>query len=439
MILCVSFEEVPNSPNIRGKLLFLQFASKRSRRAREDASSSSTAFSILINRQPPKSYRTLPSRSRKVGSSISIVTSARGKSDLTPELINSVKVYRTRAADLSSFGLVGRACEYAKFYFAATQLLRRIVRPGDIVVAKTDPPLISVLAALIANRRGAILINWLQDLYPEVAAGLDVPLIRGPIFSLLRQLRDYALRSAHTNLAIGGQMADVLRGRGIHGDRIAIIPNWLDDRNIYPVATKDNELLKSMNLHGKFVIGYCGTLGRAHEYGTLLGAARLLAHEENLVFLFIANGYQIKSLKEKVAAEGLADRFRFLPPQPISALNYALSAPNVHWISLRPEMEGLIVPSKFYGALAAGRPTLAVMSKTDELGALVEEHGCGIAVASGDSEGLARHILTLKSNPQLCAAMGQRARDLFDQNFTRKKAIGRWVELIRSVGEQSPR
>jgi glycosyltransferase involved in cell wall biosynthesis len=102
-------------------------------------------------------------------------------------------------------------------------------------------------------------------------------------------------------------------------------------------------------------------------------------------------------------------------------------------------MEGLIVPSKFYGALAAGRPTLAVMSKTDELGALVEKHGCGIAVASGDSEELARHILTLKSNPRLCAAMGQRARDLFDQNFTRKKAIGRWVELIRSVDEQSLR
>jgi glycosyltransferase involved in cell wall biosynthesis len=79
------------------------------------------------------------------------------------------------------------------------------------------------------------------------------------------------------------------------------------------------------------------------------------------------------------------------------------------------------------------------MSKTDELGALVEKHGCGIAVASGDSEGLARQISRLKSDPRLCAAMGQRARDLFDQNFTRKKAIGRWVELIRSLGEQSPR
>ena len=227
------------------------------------------------------------------------MTSARGKSELTPELINSVRVYRTRAADLSSFGLVGRACEYAKFYMAATQLLRRVVRPGDILVAKTDPPLISVVAAFIAKRRGAILINWLQDLYPEVAAGLHVPLVRGPIFSLLRQSRDYALRSAHINVAIGGQMAEVLRGRGINADRIAIMPNWLDDRKISPVATKDNELLKRMDLQGKFVIGYCGSLGRAHEYGTLLGAARLLAHEENLIFMFIANGYQVKSLKEK--------------------------------------------------------------------------------------------------------------------------------------------
>jgi glycosyltransferase involved in cell wall biosynthesis len=368
------------------------------------------------------------------GESVRVVTSARGRPGLAPELINSVRVYRTRAGDLSSFGLVGRACEYAKFYFGATQLLRRIVRRGDILVAKTDPPLIAVVAAVVANRRGAILINWLQDLYPEVAAGLHVPLIRGPIFSLLRRLRDYALRSARINLAIGGQMAEVLRGRGIDDDGIAIMPNWLDDRTIYPVAREDNELLNRMNLQGKFVIGYCGNLGRAHEYGTLLGAARLLAYEEDLIFMFIATGHQVKLLMEKVAAEGLADRFRFLPPQPISDLKFALSAPNVHWISLRPEMEGLIVPSKFYGALAAGRPTLAVMSKTDELAALVEKHGCGIAIASGDSEGLARHISRLKSNPRLCEDMGQRARDLFDQNFTRKKAIVRWVELIRSVG-----
>src|SRR3954468_10228839 len=49
------------------------------------------------------------------GESVRVVTSARGRSELAPELINSVRVYRTRAGDLSSFGLVGSACEYAKF------------------------------------------------------------------------------------------------------------------------------------------------------------------------------------------------------------------------------------------------------------------------------------------------------------------------------------
>ena len=77
--------------------------------------------------------------------------------------------------------LLGRSIDYVSFYRSVWRCLHDIVRPGDIVIAKTDPPLISIVARPVARRIGARLVNWLQDIYPETAVELGVPLMRGPV------------------------------------------------------------------------------------------------------------------------------------------------------------------------------------------------------------------------------------------------------------------
>ena len=46
----------------------------------------------------------------------------------------------------------------------------------------------------------------------------------------------------------------------------------------------------------------------------------------------------------------------------------SLNVPDVHLISLLPAMESLIVPSKCYGILAAGRPVLFIGDPEGEIG-----------------------------------------------------------------------
>ena len=55
-------------------------------------------------------------------------------------------------------------------------------RPGTVVIAMTDPPLLGVPALLVARLRGARCLNWLQDVFPEVAEGLD--LLRSRVLDL---------------------------------------------------------------------------------------------------------------------------------------------------------------------------------------------------------------------------------------------------------------
>jgi hypothetical protein len=61
----------------------------------------------------------------------------------------------------------------------------------------------------------------------------------------------------------------------------------------------------------------------------------------------------------------------------------------LHWLSLKPELEGLIVPSKFYGIAAAGEPIIAITAADGEIAKLVRNHHCGRVIEPGDGEKLA--------------------------------------------------
>src|SRR5436305_2325060 len=141
-------------------------------------------------------------------------------------------------------------------------------------------------------------------------------------------------------------MAEFVRKRGIAPERVHVIPNWCDDEEIWPIALLDNPLRCEWGLADRFVVGYSGNLGRGHEFETVLGAAERRRGDQRLCFLFIGGGSKFAELVECVRKRGLDPLFRFLPYQQRDVLKLSLGVPDVHLISLKPELEGLIVPSK---------------------------------------------------------------------------------------------
>lgn len=180
------------------------------------------------------------------------------------EEIRGVTVRRIATTGFGRATLLGRGVDYLAFYRGAWRAVLDDCEPGDILVAKTDPPLLCVPALRAARRRRLRLVNWLQDLYPEIAVALGVPLVRGPVAGALYRLRDAALREAAANVAIGERMAELLRRRGAPPDRIHVIANFSDDEDIRPLARGDNGLRHDWGLADRFVVGYSGNLGRGH-------------------------------------------------------------------------------------------------------------------------------------------------------------------------------
>lgn len=344
------------------------------------------------------------------------------------ETINGVEIHRVSKPRFGRSSIAGRAADYLAMYKAFAAAAARIGRAGDFLVAKTDPPLLSVALAPVARLKNLKLVNWLQDLYPEVALGLGMNSLK-LIAPLLTALRDASLRAATTNVSIGEIMDERLTKIGIDANRRVIIPNWCNDQKITAVFHQDNRLRHEWGLDEKFVVGYSGNLGRAHEYQTILDAAERLREHTDIVFLFVGGGHLTGPLKADVAARKL-DSFLFRPYQDAEALPLSLTLPDVHWLSLEPAMEGLIVPSKFYGIAAAGRPTIAVTAGDGEIARLAPRYDCGIQVTPGDGAAFAAQILALQADRGRLKAMGENARRMIDEHYSRRSAFENWGKAL---------
>jgi colanic acid biosynthesis glycosyl transferase WcaI len=375
------------------------------------------------------------------GYAVHVITSRQRYADAAAalpatEAVHGVSVHRVWTTRFGRARLFGRAIDYLTFYFSAALRLARLIGKGDIVVAKTDPPLISVPAALVAWLRGARLINWLQDIFPETAERLGFRFACGPVGRVIRGLRNLSLRAAGTNVVLGERMRAVVEG--FAPGTTEVIHNWADGSAVRPVNPESNPLRNAWGLAGKFVVGYSGNMGRVHEFETVLGACERLRNEPGTTFLFIGDGSQRAWLQGEVQRRGLAHVLLFQPYQPRSALAESLSAVDVHLVSLQPELEGLIVPSKFYGIVAAGRPVIFVGERDGEIARLIAAHGCGMTVPVGESAALAAAVRALKEHPARVAQMGNAARQLLETRFDAQVAMARWeAVLARSGGLQA--
>jgi len=371
------------------------------------------------------------------GKSVTVVTSRQRYDDARAELakkeiVNGIEVNRVWTSRFGRHWLPGRAVDYITFYFSVACWLLWNLKKTSVVIAKTDPPMMSIVAALVATIKRSALVTWNQDVYPEVASLLRVKVVNGWRGRILRRLRNRSWKKAKVNVVLGQCMAEHLFQQGIPEEKIRVIPNWADGNSVLSVAHAENYLRVDWQLSNKFVVGYSGNMGRVHEFETILNAAEKLKNQPDVIFLFIGHGPKRDEVEKQVKVRGL-DNIIFKPYQPRERLRYSLSLPNVHLISLIPEMEGLIVPSKFYGVCAAGRPTIFVGDLMGEVGRIVVRDEIGKAVEINNTEALASTILALRDNQTQCEAMGVKARKIFEERYDKRVAMRKWAQVLSGV------
>jgi colanic acid biosynthesis glycosyl transferase WcaI len=364
------------------------------------------------------------------GREVHVVTSSVPGGMASTEVIRGLTVHRVAHSVAGPHGIARRGIAYLAYYAGARRAAARLLRAGDVAIVKTDPPLLSAAIAPIAQARGARFVVWLQDLFPEVAREYGIPGMSGPGGSVLRALRNRSLARADRVVAIGDRMAQRVRAlRCVPDERLEVIHNWADGDAIVPVARDSNPLRREWGLRDKFVVGYSGNLGRVHEFGTILDAATKLRGHEEIHFVFIGRGPRLEEVRRRVSREALAN-VSFRPHQDRRLLAQSLGVADVHLSVLQSEFEGLVHPSKVYGIMAAGRPTVFIGEPAGETGMILARAAGGTTVATSDADALAREIRRLCDDPTERERMGRSARDAFEACYDMKHGLRRWEAAL---------
>ncbi len=333
----------------------------------------------------------------------------------------------TDCVEAGPLGVVGKLRAWPGFAWACYRILRRELRSGDCLIVCSDPPLFYPIAVFAARQRGVRLIHWSQDVYPDIVEQHSRwPGLMRVLLSPLRWIRRRALRHIDRTVVLSEGMQARMHAAGANTQ---IIANWARDDRIAARAPRDSALRRAHFSDQDFVIAYSGNLGRVHEFETLIVAAERLRGESGIRFLIVGNGPRLASLKQAVAEAQLSS-FVFLPLQPEAQLADSLAAGDAHFVSLQPQFEGLVLPSKLYGICTIGRAVVFCGDANGEVARFVRQQGFGVAAPVDDGVSLAEAIRQLAADRSRCDQMGATARVVLDQSHSRKRALEQWQALL---------
>jgi colanic acid biosynthesis glycosyl transferase WcaI len=369
------------------------------------------------------------------GHRVIVITSDRGYEDPSLqfpryEQIAGVHVLRVPWSSFGKSSIPVRLAGGGLFVSEAVLLAASLGRIDQILVS-TSPPMCSLAGVALARLRGVPVTFWAMDINPDqiVATGtLSADALPVRAFDWMnRQI----LKHARRVVALDRFMAERLEAKWPVEDKLSVVPPWP------PMATHEDILPHARNpfraRHGwtdKFVVMYSGNLSPVHPVATVLEAAQRLQHDPRLLFAFIGGGGGRVEIERYVREHGLTNVCT-LPYQPMSALRESLSAADVHLVSMGNEMVGIVHPCKIYGAMAVGRPVLALGPKRSHLAEIVHEHDLGFQIEHGDVDGAEQVLRSLLAMPaEQLSAMGQRARAAVDAQYAQSALCGRFCDLL---------
>jgi len=344
------------------------------------------------------------------------------------ERLRGVTVIRVGSTDYPRTQMTRRVLNYLTY--VALSIPRALFVRSDLILAMTDPPFEGIVGAFVAMLKAQPFVYNIRDLYPEMALGgsLVEPGLLARVWEMLHR---WALRRATRVIVLGEDMRARIISKGVPSERVAIVR---DGTELAPASSSppklDAEVIRTIRSNFRFVLLHAGNLGFYGAWETLLAAARELA-EDGVSLVFVGDGAQRSRLE--AAAEG-STNVRFLPFFPAHQLASVLSAADAHVVTIKRGLEGVVVPSKLYGVLAAGRPIVAVAPLQTDAASLAARDGFGVSADPDNPAELVAIVRTLLGDPRRLAAMGSAAQ-LAAARYARPKETLKFMEVLEDANQ----
>lgn len=349
---------------------------------------------------------------------------------------DGVTVVRVGATSFGRRTFLGKLVDYVSFYAGVVLALAGLSCKPDRIVAMTTPPYLSVLARIFSRIHGCSHCHWVMDLYPDVMVAHGMLKPKSLLHRLLAAIARWGFGGQRCSgvISLGPDMA---RRLACHMDSVKTspwVPLWSGAKATRVEPEKVMSLRKIRGWkEGDLVVMYSGNMGLGHLFDEVLEVASV-ASSDNFAgskltrFAFFGGGKRRAEVETFVTAH---------PDAPVELHDYVdsgdldahLASADVHLVSLRPEWDGTMVPSKLQGVFAAGRPVIFIGSASSSIGQWVLESGGGWLVRPGDLDALKVAVVEA-SQADECDRRGVLAHSFGMEYFDANINAGRVANLM---------
>lgn len=384
--------------------------------------------------------RDLASRLSEEGHAVTVIASRRAYDDpdkcFSPaETWRGVRIIRVPTLGLGKRAKWRRALDFGSFVLGCIFELVRL-RSVDVVIGMTSPPLIAFVAALFASIRGGRLVYWVMDLNPDeaIAAGWVNP--ASAAARVLDWVSRFTLRASDQVIVLDRFMRDRVLAKGIAPETVKVIPPWSHDDAVYDDDAGREAFRSEHGLTGKFVVMYSGNHSPCHPLDGLVDAARRLADDRRVVFLFVGGGSEHARVR-KIAGHEHLPNIVCLPYQPIERLSASLTSADLHVVVMGDPFVGIVHPCKIYNVLRVGLPVLYIGPADGHIPDMVQGESNTAdwfyAASHGQADLIVEHIRTAMRRGAGIGAEQRRIASRFAENLL----LGKMTDAIESVTADS--
>ena len=341
--------------------------------------------------------------------------------------------YVVNVPNTKKSNFIKRYIDGIKYAFAAKKHIKKMLPKSDVIFIQSSPTAlynISVVKKLVKNDK-KIIYN-VQDMFPgsSIASGVMPRKWMQKIFCMLQKS---AYNKSDVIVAISDDMKDKLIEQDVPKDKIEVIVNWFDDRTVSEVPWEKNRFVPIANMDREhFYVQYAGTMGYVFDYHMIIKVAELLKSEKNIVFQMIGEGSQKQDFVEAVKDKKL-NNILFLPLQPQDMVSDVYSACSTCIIPLKHGVIGNSVPSKAGLLMACKRSIVTSTDKGSKYNSMIKDNELGFAYGDDEPEKMAKAILKLSKDKDLCENMGIRGYKFGHKIYSRAENMKKYIDLFERM------
>jgi len=269
-----------------------------------------------------------------------------------------------------------------------------------------------------------------MDMIPESRFELGLWHINNPLHRLIDYVHALPYRYAARCIVLGQCMKERLLRHHINPSKISVIGMWHYSRDIAPLPFGWHSLNTMLHLGGKFIVMYSGHASSLHSMKTIQDVILGLRNSGHIHFVLVGNSAILLELEAYAQTNNFHNVTR-LEPVEWQDLSSLLGTGHIHLVALKEDMNGLCVPSKLYGVLAAGRPAIFIGSTESQAAIDLLAADAGFVFSSDESERIIETIQDLQLHPEICEQLGKNARTYFLQHYDYPVRCNLWDKVLQ--------